>query len=366
MDTKSIGEKMGFNFRKRIRLGKLFNLNIGKSGASISFGAKGFRQSFSTRGSSRTTFSLPGTGLSYSKAISAKSILKKFGNRDVFKSTTTSADPETQVNAYREDIALITTLHHFEDYPSGIDWEQVKTEKEPFEKGKPGPHTKEAMKFVEENKPGLFARVFAKGDFKDKSKEVLKEAEIMDEELYSAWENNRIIAERMMNEDKDSYLEVLEDLKLSEELGHYIRSMDFSYTDHDSLKVDISLSIDDFIPEEYKALTPTGKLSIKKYTKTEYYDIANQFVSGLVLRTARNLLNILPVEDVFINVWETEKNKYSGVDENQRILSILIDRDTFKKINLEKVNPYDALTNFRHEIEFIKTRGFKEVGELAI
>lgn len=357
---------MGFNFRKRIRLGKLFNLNIGKSGASISFGKKGFRQSISTRGSARTTFSLPGTGLSYSKAISAKSILKKFGNREVFKSESGSADPKAQVNAYREDIALITTLHHFEDYPSGIDWEEVKVEKEPFEKGKPGPHTKEAMEFVEENRPGLFARVFAKGDFKDKSKEILEEAETMDKELYSAWEHNRIIADRMMNDDKDGYLEVLEDLKLSEELGYYIRSMDFSYTDHDSVKVDLSLSIDDFIPEEYKSLTPTGKLSIKKYTKTDYYEVANQFVSGLVLRTARNLLNILPVEDVFINVWEIEKNKYSGVDENQRILSILIDRKTFNELNLEKVNPFDALTNFRHEIEFIKTRGFKEVTELTI
>lgn len=359
-------KKMGFNFRKRIRLGKLFSLNIGKSGASISFGAKGFRQSFSTRGSSRTTFSLPGTGLSYSKTISAKSILKKFGNREVFRKTSGSENPEAEVNAYREDIALITTLHHYEDYPGGINWEEVKSEEEPFEKGKAGPHTEEAMKMVEENRPGLFARVFRKSDFEDKSKEVLEEARKMDEELYAAWENNRIIADRMMYDDKESHLEVLEDLKLSEELGYYIKDMDFSYTDQDSLKVEMTLSIDDFIPEEYKTLTPTGKLSIKKYTKTDYYEIANQFVSGIVLRTARNLFNILPVEDVFVNVWETELNKYSGVPEKERILSILIDRDTFMKLNLEKVNPFDALTNFRHEVEFVKTRGFKEINELNI
>lgn len=357
---------MGFNFRKRIRLGKLFNLNIGKSGASISFGAKGFRQSFSTRGSSRTTFSLPGTGLSYSKTISAKSILKKFGNREVFKKESGFSDPETEVNAYREDIALITTLHHYEDFPGGINWEEVKVEAEPFEKGKGGPHTEEAMKLVEENRPGLFARVFGKSDFEAKSKEVLEEARKMDEELYTAWENNKVIAERMLHDDKESYLEVLEDLKLSEELGYYVKSMDFSYSDEDSLKADLMLSIDDFIPEEYKTLTPTGKLSIKKYTKTDYYDIANQFVSGIVFRTARNLFNILPLEDVFINVWEIEKNKYSGVDEKVRILSVFMDRETFQKLNLEKVNPFDALTNFRHEVEFVKTRGFKEVNELSM
>jgi hypothetical protein len=30
------------------------------------------------------------------------------------------------------------------------------------------------------------------------------------------------------------------------------------------------------------------------------------------------------------------------------------------------VNPFDALTNFRHEVEFVKTRGFKEINELNI
>ena len=357
---------MGFNFRKRIRLGKLFNLNIGKSGASISFGGKGFRQSISTRGNARTTFSIPGTGLSYSKTLSAKKLLKKTGNRSVFDKSRSAADPETEVNAYQEDIALITTLHHFEDYPSGIDWNEVKDEDEPFRKGETGPNTRDALSMIDENRPGLFKRIFAKAAYKNESDKVLEEARKMDDELYRAWENNKKIADRILDEDKDSYLEALEDIKMSEELGFYIRNMDFSYTDGDSLKVELSLSIDDFIPEEYKTLTPTGKLSVKKYTKTDYYEIANQFVSGLVLRLSRNLFNLLPIEDVFVNVWEIEENKYSKVEENRRILSILVDREAFEKIRLEQVKPFDALEYFRHEVRFVKTRGFNEVEELSI
>lgn len=357
---------MGFNFRKRIRLGKLFNLNIGKSGASISFGGKGFRQSISTRGNARTTFSIPGTGLSYSKTISAKKLFKKENNRPVFQKGESESDPGSAVKAYQEDIALITTLHHFEDYPGGIDWNEVKSEEEPFKKGGPGPHTMEAMKFAEENKPGLFRRIFSKGAYEEAAREILDEGKKKDEELYNAWENNKRLAERMLHEDKESYLEVLEDTKISEELGYYVKSMDFSYADDDSLRVELSLSVDDFIPAEYKTLTPTGKLSIKKYTKTDYYEIANQFVSGLVLRTARNLFNLLPIQDVHINVMEIEKNQYSGIDEEKRILSVLIDRQTFEQVKLEKVNPFDALTNFRHEVNFVKTRGFNPVEELTL
>lgn len=355
---------MGFNFRKRIRLGKLFNLNIGKSGASISFGGKGFRQSISTRGNARTTFSIPGTGLSYSKTLSAKKLLKKSGNRSVFTDSKT-ADPEAEVNAYQEDIALITTLHHFEDYPGGIDWNEVRDEEEPFRKGETGPNMKEALSLIEENKPGLFKRIFAKNAFKDESDKVIEEARKMDEDLYKAWENNKRIADRILSEDRNSYLDALEDIKMSEELGFYIRNMDFTYTDDDSLKVELTLSIDDFIPEEYKTLTPTGRLSVKKYTKTDYYEIANQFVSGIVLRLSRNLFNLLPIEDVFVNVWESEENRYSKVEEKRRILSILLDRETFEKMKMDQINPFDALEYFRHEVRFVKTRGFNEVEELS-
>lgn len=357
---------MGFNFRKRIRLGKLFNLNIGKSGASISFGGKGFRQSISTKGNARTTFSIPGTGLSYSKTLSAKKLFKKENNRPVFQKAGVSVNPDAEVKAYQEDIALITTLHHYEDYPQGISWEEIRGEAEPFKKGSPGPNTVEAMAVVEANRPGLFRRIFSKGAYKEETSKILEEAKKMDEEYYKAWENNRRLADRMIGEDKESYLEVLEDTKISEELGNYVKSMDFSYTDDDSLKVDLSLSIEDFIPEEYKTLTPTGKLSVKKYTKTDYYDIGNQFVSGLVLRTARNLFNLLPIEDVLINVLDVEKNPYSGADEEKRILAILIDRKTFEGLKLEKVNPFDAMTNFRLEVNFVKTRGFNPVEELSL
>lgn len=356
---------MGFNFRKRIRLGKLFNLNIGKSGASISFGGKGFRQSISTRGNARTTFSLPGTGLSYSKTLSAKKLFKKTGNRSVFDQNRPLMDPETEVRAFEDDIALITTLHYYEDYPRGIDWSEVKEEAEPFEKGQPGPNTKDALAHIKMNKPGLIKRIFAKDAFKDESSKILEEAKEMDEELYKAWENNKKIADGILNEDRENYLEALEEIGMSEELGFYIQGMDFSYTDDNSLKVELSLSVDSFIPEEYKTLTPTGKLSVKKYTKTDYYEIANQFVSGLVLRVSRNLFNLLPIEDVLVNVWEIEQNKYSKVEERKRVLSILVDRQTFEEISLDKVNPFDALEYFRHEVRFVKTRGFNDVNELS-
>ena len=56
---------MGFRYRKSINLGGGFRINISKSGIGYSYGVKGFRKTKTARGTTRTTYSIPGTGLSY-------------------------------------------------------------------------------------------------------------------------------------------------------------------------------------------------------------------------------------------------------------------------------------------------------------
>ena len=55
---------MGFRFRKSIKLFGGLRLNLSKSGVGISGGVKGARVSIGPR-STRTTLSVPGTGMSY-------------------------------------------------------------------------------------------------------------------------------------------------------------------------------------------------------------------------------------------------------------------------------------------------------------
>lgn len=61
---------MGFRFRKSINLGCGVRINLSKSGIGYSFGGRGFRTSISPKGRVTKTFSIPGTGLSYSTSYS--------------------------------------------------------------------------------------------------------------------------------------------------------------------------------------------------------------------------------------------------------------------------------------------------------
>ena len=56
---------MGFRFRKSIKLGGGFRINLSKSGIGYSWGTKHMRFTKTAKGTKRRTFSIPGTGISY-------------------------------------------------------------------------------------------------------------------------------------------------------------------------------------------------------------------------------------------------------------------------------------------------------------
>ena len=62
---------MGLRFRKSSKAGP-FRVNFSKSGVGYSVGGKGFRFTKKANGGYRTTASIPGTGLSYTKDSSGR------------------------------------------------------------------------------------------------------------------------------------------------------------------------------------------------------------------------------------------------------------------------------------------------------
>lgn len=85
---------MGFRYRKSIRLGGGFRINISGSGVGYSWGVPGYRITKTANGKIRQTASIPGTGLSYSTEESIyksarKSALKEepYTDTEVIQST---------------------------------------------------------------------------------------------------------------------------------------------------------------------------------------------------------------------------------------------------------------------------------------
>lgn len=63
---------MGFRYRKSINLGGGFRINLSKSGVGYSWGVPGYRITRTASGKTRKTYSIPGTGLSYSETMGSR------------------------------------------------------------------------------------------------------------------------------------------------------------------------------------------------------------------------------------------------------------------------------------------------------
>ena len=353
---------MGFRFRKSVKIAPGVRLNVGKKSASVSFGGKGIRHTVSTTGRKTSTVGIPGSGLYYTTSSSSKS-----RNYSSTSNNTYNYDEAYQsVESFNSSIEYLTSLHKECDYD--YNWVDIGMQLPPFNISDKGPNELQSISILENYKPNIFEKVF-KGKLEKKIKQLennINMAKAKDESLYEEWKSKNELSKLILDGDLDSYIALLQDVKFSNNLGGMIPSFNFQTSDKDILTIDYHINIDGIIPEQYTSLTKTGKLSIKNYTKTAYYEIVKLYVCGFALRIARNAFGLLPIKTVIIHTQNNALNTQTGNMENNTILSIEIDKDNLERLNLDFIDPYDSLNNFKHNVKFLKTKGFQPVEKVII
>lgn len=89
---------MGFRYRKSINLGGGARLNLSKSGVGFSVGTKGARLTKTARGTTRSTLSIPGSGITYVSETgkSGKGRKSTVGSCDRLETAGAHGLPDTQ------------------------------------------------------------------------------------------------------------------------------------------------------------------------------------------------------------------------------------------------------------------------------
>lgn len=352
---------MGFRFRRSFKIAPGVRLNVGKKSASVSFGGKGVRHTISSTGRMTSSVGIPGTGLYYTKS-------SKYGSKAGSKHQLISEnyiDPLQEVTNFNGFLEYITSFHKECDYE--YDWESISKEPAPFNIGEKGPNELAALEKLDNHNPNILGKVFKVLDSKRREeleKEVEKAIE-EDKKLYQSWENQRKVSQSILQKDPKAYMTLLKDIQFCNELAGFIDSCKFQAYDGDTVVIGCNINIDNVIPTHYKTLTKTGKLSIRKYNKTDYYAVVKGYVSGLTLRIARNIFGLLPIKTVIMNIQMNVLDTQVGKVDNITILSVKIDKTTLKELNFDLIDPFDALNNFERNVRFLKTRGFQPVEKLS-
>lgn len=87
---------MGFRFRKTKKIGP-FSFTLSKSGISASVGVPGLRVTKTAAGNVRTTASIPGTGISYSKEVKGKETAPTSGVKQDQHATASASLPRREL-----------------------------------------------------------------------------------------------------------------------------------------------------------------------------------------------------------------------------------------------------------------------------
>ena len=104
-----------------------------------------------------------------------------------------------------------------------------------------------------------------------------------------------------------------------------------------------------------------GTISEKEMSKTNYFALMQDYICSTMIRVARDSFALLPVEKVYVHAVDNILNTATGHEDEVTLVSVEFGRDQLQSLNMELIDPSDAISNFNNNMKFAKTTGFKAV-----
>ena len=278
------------------------------------------------------------------------------------------------VEEYDSYVNALVSLHKQASDP--VYWRAMLDAPEPVKPVPVGVEEAKAQRILKEYQPGFFDRLFRRAErvraaLQDEVDNAIardrhrnEQALAAYDEAHKKWRDDKALAARVLNGEPQALRQAVKELELFKDiagLGSRV-AIDF----HDSGVIDATLHIhgEDIIPDERSSLLQSGKLSVKRMPKGEYYELYQDHVCSCALRIARELFAALPVDHVLVTAVDELLNPATGHLEEQPILSAAIPRATLAKLNLQGIDPSEAMKNFVHNMDFKKTKGLAPVARV--
>lgn len=160
---------------------------------------------------------------------------------------------------------------------------------------------------------------------------------------------------------------MLEAVKLFEPLGSIDllgEHLSVSVLSPRRIGLELTIHGEEILPKDRPKLLSSGKMSVKPMPKGDYYRLYQDHVCSAALRAARELLALLPIDEVVVTAVDDLVNPATGHLERTPILSFLAPRKTVEQLNFEALDPSDSMKNFKHTMDFSPTSGLKAVAKV--
>lgn len=279
-----------------------------------------------------------------------------------------------EVEVYENHIDILLSIH--KECAEPVKWKKILSKPEPKQPQKHGSLEQAAMHASAMYRPNFWARLFK---LEARQREALVQkvdaAKIEDDRQYKAqlgewnaahteWAEERDIALRILDGDRQAKLDAIGAFESFEEISHLGSSIEMLVHESGVLEAKVAIHGSHVIPTEIKSLLKSGKLSTKAMPTGRFNEIHQDYVCSCALRVGRELMAILPDDLVIVTAMDNVLNSSTGHMEDQPILSVAFSRATVDGLNLETIDPSDAMKNFVHNMSFKKGAGFSAVAAL--
>lgn len=279
-----------------------------------------------------------------------------------------------EVEVFENHLNVLQSVH--KECSDDWDWEAVRATDRPVEPVRSSTREKAAEDALSHFSASFIDRLFRRADRKMAELALAVEhGRRADENAFqtamtqykidmSDWERMQKIADGVIEGRADSYIDAIRETAPFGDISELGLSLEFHGSDSWYLEVVVHANGDEIVPTETKSLLQSGKLSSKKMSKTQYFEIYQDHICSCTLRVAREVFALLPIEMVFVHVATEMVNSSTGRKVETPILSVAIPRTTLAELNLDTIDCSDSMRNFVHRMAFNRTKGFSAIERL--
>jgi hypothetical protein len=178
------------------------------------------------------------------------------------------------------------------------------------------------------------------------------------------WTESQQLAHAMLAGNADAWLTALEQSGVFEEIDALGSRIVFGIHESGPPEAEIHVNTDEVIPREERALLQSGRLSVKRMPAGRFNELYQDYVCGCVLRIAREVFALLPLQGVIVTAVANVLDTSSGHVGEQPILSVAFPREGLERLNFDALDPSDSMKGFVHRMSFKKATGFAPVSRI--
>jgi len=261
-----------------------------------------------------------------------------------------------EVDAHENALDVLLSIHKEQSAP--FDWGSFASALPPHEPPKLARHEFAALlrRAVSRAVPSVEA-----------GKPTVEQARLLDEREHQVsrtdyekdvtqWDRMRSLARRVLAGDANAYSEALSELSALSEIANLGSSISVTIREPGLIECTLKVGGRYKVPPEIKSLTAAGKVSVKAMPKARAHEIYQDYVCGCVLRLAREVFALLPVETILATATVEVLDSRTGLLTERPVLSVAIPRATNDRLDFEHLDPSDSLENFQHRGDVMASR----------